>query len=175
MASSNKKEDIELGRLYENIIALCERNGIKGGKMCSDLGLSKGLLSDLKSGRRSGVSAVTAQRIASYFDISVGMLLDGAPNSKEHNGEAAFTLIACAAQKEPPLNEHETRLIEAYRLHPEFQDAVDRLLGIDDGNGYLNIYSAASSTDNQPDNIISMKKEEWEKLKTAEETDDTLL
>ena len=164
-----------MGRLYENIIALCEKKGIKGGKMCSDLGLSKGLLSDLKSGRRSGVSAVTAQRIASYFDISVGMLLEGDIGSQPQTEEAELTLIPCGAQKSPALTERETRLIEAYRLHPEFQDAVDRLLGIDDGNGYLHIYSAASSADNRPDNIITMKKEEWERLKAAEETGDTLL
>lgn len=64
-----------MGTLYENIMALCAQRGIKGGKMCTDLGLSKGLLTDLKMGRRSGVSAVTAQKIASYFNISVGYLL----------------------------------------------------------------------------------------------------
>ena len=64
-----------MGSLYETIIALCESKGIKGGKMCTDIGISKGLLTDLKMGRRSGVSAVTAQKIAAYFDVSVGYLL----------------------------------------------------------------------------------------------------
>ena len=61
--------------LYKNIVALCEEKGIKGGKMCTDTGISKGLLTDLKMGRRTGVSAKTAQKIASYFDVSVGYLL----------------------------------------------------------------------------------------------------
>ena len=43
--------------------------------MCTDIGISKGLLTDLKMGRRTGVSAVTAQKIANYFDVSVGYLL----------------------------------------------------------------------------------------------------
>lgn len=43
--------------------------------MCTDVGISKGLLTDLKMGRRSGVSAVTAQKIAAYFGVSVGYLL----------------------------------------------------------------------------------------------------
>ena len=64
-----------MGTLYENIMALCESKGIKGGKMCTDIGISKGLLTDLKMGRRTGVSAVTAQKIASYFGVSVGYLL----------------------------------------------------------------------------------------------------
>lgn len=64
-----------MGTLYENIMLLCERRGIKGGKMCTDTGISKGLLTDLKMGRRTGVSAVTAQKIANYFGVSVGYLL----------------------------------------------------------------------------------------------------
>jgi transcriptional regulator with XRE-family HTH domain len=64
-----------MGTLYENIMALCAAKGIKGGKMCTDIGISKGLLTDLKMGRRTGVSAVTAQKIANYFNVSVGCLL----------------------------------------------------------------------------------------------------
>lgn len=50
--------------------------------MCTDLGISKGLLTDLKMGRRTGVSAVTAQKIAAYFNVSVGYLL-GEEEQKE--------------------------------------------------------------------------------------------
>lgn len=64
-----------MGTLYNNIMKLCDSKGIKGGKMCAEVGISKGLLTDLKMGRRTGVSAVTAQKIASYFDVSVGYLL----------------------------------------------------------------------------------------------------
>ena len=64
-----------MGNLYETISELCEEKGIKGGKMCTDTGISKGLLTDLKMGRRTGVSAMTAQKIASYFGVSVGYLL----------------------------------------------------------------------------------------------------
>ena len=64
-----------MSNLYNIIIALCEEKGIKGGKMCTDTGISKGLLTDLKMGRRTGVSAATAQKISSYFGVSVGYLL----------------------------------------------------------------------------------------------------
>ena len=64
-----------MSNLYETINTLCIEKGIKGAKLCSDVGISKGLLTDLKMGRRSGVSAVTAQKIASYFGVSVGYLL----------------------------------------------------------------------------------------------------
>jgi transcriptional regulator with XRE-family HTH domain len=64
-----------MGNLYETIDTLCKEKGVKGGKMCTEVGISKGLLTDLKMGRRTGVSAVTAQKIASYFGVSVGYLL----------------------------------------------------------------------------------------------------
>ena len=64
-----------MSNLYKKIYDLCEEKGIKGAKMCTDTGISKGLLTDLKMGRRTGVSAVTAQKIASYFGVSVGYLL----------------------------------------------------------------------------------------------------
>lgn len=64
-----------MGILYDNIISLCNERGIKGGKMCTDIGMSKGILTDLKMGRQTGISATNAQKIASYFGVSVGYLL----------------------------------------------------------------------------------------------------
>lgn len=64
-----------MGNLYKNIATLCEGKGITGAKMCTDIGISKGLITDLKMGRRTGITAVTAQKIASYFGVSVAVLL----------------------------------------------------------------------------------------------------
>ena len=61
--------------LYERISELCKKKGTTPSRMCLDLGMSKSTVSDLKSGRKTGVSAVTAQKIATYFDVSVGYLL----------------------------------------------------------------------------------------------------
>ena len=80
-----------MSNLYKNIVALCEERGIKGGKMCTDTGISKGLLTDLKMGRRSGVSALTAQKIASYFNVSVGYLL-GEEEKKEQFTESELSI-----------------------------------------------------------------------------------
>lgn len=64
-----------MASLYENIQQLCAQNGIRPGRLCDDLGLSRGLMTDLKMGRKKGVNADTAQKIASYFGVSVGFLL----------------------------------------------------------------------------------------------------
>lgn len=68
--------------LYDNIRSLCEERGIKGGKMCVDLGLSKSLMTDLKSGRKQSINSTTAQKIADYFDVSIDRVL-GDPSQKE--------------------------------------------------------------------------------------------
>ena len=68
--------------LYERIQDLCKSKGVSGSRMCLDLGLSKSTLSDIKSGRKKGVSTATAQKIASYFNVTVGYLL-GEEDKKE--------------------------------------------------------------------------------------------
>jgi DNA-binding Xre family transcriptional regulator len=64
-----------MANLYESILSLCERDGIRPGRLCDELGISRGLMTDLKMGRKKGVNAETAQKIASFFGVSVGHLL----------------------------------------------------------------------------------------------------
>lgn len=64
-----------MGTLYDRIQDLCKSKGVSGSRMCLDLGLSKSTMSDLKHGRTKSMSATTAQKIASYFNVSVGYLL----------------------------------------------------------------------------------------------------
>lgn len=67
--------------LYERIEELCRNRGIRPGRLCNDLGISRGLVTDLKMGRKKSVNAETAQKIASYFGISVGQLLGQVENT----------------------------------------------------------------------------------------------
>ena len=64
-----------MANLYESILSLCERDGIRPGRLCDELSISRGLMTDLKMGRKKGVNAETAQKIASFFGVSVGHLL----------------------------------------------------------------------------------------------------
>ena len=61
--------------LYERITALCKEKGVTCSRMCLDIGLSKSTISDMKSGRKRGISTTNAQKIADYFGISVDYLL----------------------------------------------------------------------------------------------------
>lgn len=64
-----------MATLYDTILSLCSSKGIRPGRLCDELGISRGLLTDLKMGRKKGLTAQTAQKIAGFFGVSVGYLL----------------------------------------------------------------------------------------------------
>lgn len=65
--------------LYERIQQLCEEKGVTPYRLASDTGLSRGIFSDLKTGRKRALSAESLQRIADYFGTTVDWLLGGDP------------------------------------------------------------------------------------------------
>lgn len=66
-----------MGTLYENITSLCTEKGIKGGKMCIDLGISKSLMTKLRDNPARQITSETAKKIADYFGVSVERVLTG--------------------------------------------------------------------------------------------------
>ena len=64
-----------MNTLYNQISTLCTQRAITCAKLCSDIGISRGILSDLKAGRKKTLNAETAYKIAKYFGVSVGYLL----------------------------------------------------------------------------------------------------
>lgn len=64
-----------MSNLYENIKELCDEKGVKPGKMCTEASVSKGLITDLKMGRKKTVHVDTAQKIADYFGVTVDRVL----------------------------------------------------------------------------------------------------
>jgi transcriptional regulator with XRE-family HTH domain len=61
--------------IYTQISTLCAQRDITPSKLCSDLGISRGIITDLKAGRKKDIYATTAWKIANYFGVSVGYLL----------------------------------------------------------------------------------------------------
>ena len=72
---ASKPMVIDMNPLYTTISTLCAERGITGNKLCSELGISRGILTDLKMGRKKDLYATTAYKIAKYFGVSVGYLL----------------------------------------------------------------------------------------------------
>lgn len=63
-----------MGTMYGIIEQLCSKRGIKPGKLCSDLGISRGILSDLKTGRTKKLSSENVAKISAYFGVSTDYL-----------------------------------------------------------------------------------------------------
>lgn len=64
-----------MSELYKNIDMLCQSKNISITKMCTDSGVSRGSLTDLKMGRTQELSTATLFKIATYFGVSVDYLL----------------------------------------------------------------------------------------------------
>lgn len=61
--------------LYSLIKELCKKKGTTVSAMCLDLGMSKGVMSDLKNGRKKTLSSKTISAISSYFGVTTDYIL----------------------------------------------------------------------------------------------------
>lgn len=75
-----------MSEMYKRIEALCKNKGVNVTQMCRDTGIVRGNLTDLKMGRTKSLSAKNAEKVASYFGVSVGYLL-----GSEENNPAALS------------------------------------------------------------------------------------
>lgn len=64
-----------MNELYKRIEDLCEKKGVTITEMCRASGSPRGSLTDLKSGRTSGLASSTLSKLAAYFEVSVDHLL----------------------------------------------------------------------------------------------------
>ena len=74
-----------MDNLFARIQSLCAEKGIRPGRLCDDLALSRSMMTDLKMGRKKTVNAQTAQKIAEYFSVSVGYLLGSEDSETVHS------------------------------------------------------------------------------------------
>lgn len=65
--------------LYQRIEGLCQLEGMNMSQMCRLAGVSRGALTDLKSGRKTGLSVATLTKIAVFFRVSTDYLLGVQP------------------------------------------------------------------------------------------------
>lgn len=88
-----------MATIIETIDRLCEERGIKGSKLCDDLGISRSTLTELRKGRAKSLNIKKATLIANYFDVPVEYLL----------GEASGEQTSPETQKAPTLNKKDER------------------------------------------------------------------
>lgn len=83
--------------LYSNIHALCEKEGIKDGTLCGNIGIRRSFLSELKAGRTKSLSTEVLSKIAAYFNVSVDYLLTG--NPKENPSQQPQSEVDAALER----------------------------------------------------------------------------
>lgn len=91
-----------MATIIETIDRLCEERGIKGSKLCDDLGISRSTLTELRKGRAKSLNIKKATLIANYFEVSVEYLL----------GESTSEQTSPETQKTPALNKKDERDIK---------------------------------------------------------------
>ena len=72
-----------MNELYDKISNLCADHGISVGRMCSDLKISRGNLTDLKMGRIRSISSANLQKIADYFSVSLDFFSEGEKDNEK--------------------------------------------------------------------------------------------
>ena len=65
-----------MDNMYDKIVELCRLKNISPGKMCSDLGIGRGIVSELKSGRTKELSAKNIAKISEYFGVPADFFFD---------------------------------------------------------------------------------------------------
>lgn len=90
--------------MYGIIERLCNEHGIKPGKMCADLGISRGIMSDLKAGRTKRLSAENIGKVSAYFGVSSDYLLgsetEKAPTPEDERETAGLSDIYFSLAKD---------------------------------------------------------------------------
>lgn len=98
-----------MSELYNRIEALCKERKITVSDMCRETSISRTVMSELKHGRTTSLSAKNLDKIATYFGVTSSYLL-GTEIKKEPVGIS------------DRLNEYEREFLEvARRLSPENQ------------------------------------------------------
>lgn len=79
--------------LSDRIDLLCKEKGVTGYRLCKDIGISPNVMTELRSGRREGISAKNANKIAEYFGVTVGYLLgtEGTKKAPAPEGERSVS------------------------------------------------------------------------------------
>ena len=73
-----------MNSLYKTIVDLCDACGITPYKMSKETGVSRSVITELKSGRTKSLSTPTLEKIANYFNVPVDYLLDlGEPSPRD--------------------------------------------------------------------------------------------
>lgn len=108
--------------LYKRIYGLCQAKGISIGRMCANLRISRGNLTELKMGRIKTLKTDNLTKIADYFNVTVDFLLCAEESTPSDFGKRAESQTI-------QLSTGEQTLVRKYRcLDERGKSAVQNVL-----------------------------------------------
>ena len=116
-----------MSTLSETIDRRLKELGIRGSKMCDDLGISRSTLTELRKGRISTLKADRAARIAAYLGLSVSELLNGSDDEDVPAPAIGFDDFTYALHNESKelTPENKEKLLDMARMLKLVQDAEE--------------------------------------------------
>ena len=103
--------------MYDIFVQLCKSKGITTYKVCKDLGISQGTISNWKN-RGNNLSTAILKKIADYFEVSIEYLINGEDVKWNHVEQTIDYAIS--------LSEEEQDLLIEYRKADDTQKEMIR-------------------------------------------------
>lgn len=88
-----------MSNLYENIKEACDLKGTNVSRMCADLGMSKSVISDLKSGKKKGLSTETLTKVSNYLDTTADKLLGIEKSPSPTRGDELIEILEACKER----------------------------------------------------------------------------
>jgi len=133
----------------EYIKLLRTKKGISQEELGKVVGVQRAAVQKWEAGKVQNLKRSTIKKLADYFNVNPISFIDD-DNSIFNNINLSF---------------HEKEVITAYRNQPNMQNAVDKLLGVEEET--IKLRAIARSTDNQSLCEIKLTKEQLEEIKNA--------
>lgn len=134
----------------EYIKQLRTKKGISQEELGKVVGVQRAAVQKWEAGKVQNLKRGTIKKLADYFNVS--------PVNFISNDDIIPNNVI--------LSSHEKAVITAYRNQPAMQEAVDRLLGVQEEEKIV-VFQAARSTDNTPPGYTEVPKSVIEKLENA--------
>lgn len=150
---------------WNNFVNLCNNLGKSPNGVCADLGYSTAIASKWKKGATP--RDTTLKKIAEYFGVTVADLT-------AETTPTPSTILSLDGLTAFYLNEHEAKIMTAYRDQTDMQPAVDKLLGVT-MDGYVTVYTAANSESNHKHTITRIPEDKWNEIENEPNTDENLM
>lgn len=66
-----------MSTMYDRIVRACKERGVTPGYVCDELGMRRGLISDLKSGKTTILSVPKVAVLAEFLNVSTDYIING--------------------------------------------------------------------------------------------------